>query len=208
MPHNLSKEEVMISGVVSKVNARPMQGAKGPYTLYSFALQGQQGWHSLGFDLHGVSEGQSVSFELRKNARGYDEVDPESIKILEGQVVSNGSAAAVAKAPYSPKKVWNTKSGGKKDEYWDNRELRDIETQKRIELQSCRNSALQFVDILVKTDALKFPAKQADRVGHLEDLLAHYTQMFLDQNSKGLSTEDVPAEEPAEEITTKVGEWS
>ena len=185
----------MISGIVSKVNARDMQGARGPYKLYSFALQGQQGWHSLGFELHGISEGQSISFETRQNARGYAEVDPDSIKILEGQVVAARDAAVVAKAPYTPKKVWGGgKSGGKKDEYWDNREARDIETQKRIELQSCRNSALQFIDILVKTDAMKFgKASQAEKAGILEDMLSHYTKAFLAEN--GGSKVDLVKEE-------------
>lgn len=47
-----------------------------------------------------------------------------------------------------------------------------------IQYQSSRKDALQFVDLLVRTSAVKLPEKQAAKLEALEALVDHYTAQF------------------------------
>lgn len=48
-----------------------------------------------------------------------------------------------------------------------------------IRYQSSRKDALEFVSLIVKAEAVKLPAKQADKLEALEALVDHYTAIYL-----------------------------
>ena len=55
-----------------------------------------------------------------------------------------------------------------------------------IQYQSSRKDALQFVDLLVRTSAVKLPEKQAAKLEAIEALVDHYTAQFTrDINTMG-----------------------
>ena len=70
--------------------------------------------------------------------------------------------------------------GMSKDDYWARKEERDIETQKKIQYQASRNTAIAALDVLLKAEAVKLPAKQADKydaaLALIDELTEHFQQ--------------------------------
>lgn len=176
----------MAKGVVGKINVKD----NGNWKRYSFALKGQDGWYSGGFDPLPFVEGETIEFQMAKNSKGYEEVDRSTIRKLVGeeavaaQPVAQvaGSGGGFRKAGFGGRPFG--KSPEEKD-YWAKREARDIQTQKRIEIQSCRNSAIALVEVLLASgvQAVKLPAKEAAREGVVVEMVKRYTDMFLKENS-------------------------
>lgn len=72
-----------------------------------------------------------------------------------------------------------SQSGGlTKDQYWENKEKNDKLNNRAIRHQACRNSALTFIDLLIKSDSLALPAKKADRMDAMKALLDDITAKF------------------------------
>lgn len=66
----------------------------------------------------------------------------------------------------------NSSSGGmSKEQYWDNKAADDKLKDKRITQMACFNSAIAFVELAVKTEAVKLPSKQADKLDALTALV-------------------------------------
>lgn len=66
-----------------------------------------------------------------------------------------------------------------KDKYWEDKEKRDIITQRAIQLQACRNSAIAAIDSMLKAEVVKLPAKQAEKYDAYLALLAKLTGDFM-----------------------------
>lgn len=185
-------------GVVSKINARAT--ANGG-TSYSFALKGQDGWYGLGFTAPQFKEGSSVQFDIVQRGNYFD---AKNIVPWDG----SGDQPAppvrevVAKPGFSGGK--RPFGGGKSEEekaYWGNRDAKEKDTQKRIEVQAARNAALEFLKLAVSAEAVKLPAKQADKYDALAALLSEVMDGFLADNdgritgskhSNTVATPDVP----------------
>lgn len=61
--------------------------------------------------------------------------------------------------------------------------------QASITYQSARKDALAFVAAILSADAIKLPAKQADKLAAMENLVDHYTAKFFeDTNTLGAVT--------------------
>lgn len=73
--------------------------------------------------------------------------------------------------------------GAGKDTYWADKEKRDIITQKAIQFQASRNSAIAALDVLLKVEAVKLPAKQADKYDAALALLDELTARFQEQTT-------------------------
>jgi hypothetical protein len=65
-----------------------------------------------------------------------------------------------------------------KDDYWKRREERDLETQKRIQLQSARNSAIAAAEVIVNTGAIKLPAQQNKKYDSVLSLIDEITAKY------------------------------
>ena len=165
-----------MKGVVGRIYSKEFQDGN---TAWSFTLRGDRAFYRLGSKKPHFSEGDSIQFDVEmKGANAYAR---NATPWTGGEVSQAQPAAAVAAA--SPRTA---------DDFWRRKEQRDVETQKRIELQSCRNSALELVKLLVSTEALKLPAKQADKVPVVEELVKHYTKYFIDENAGKEAIEVVP----------------
>jgi hypothetical protein len=119
--------------------------------------------------------GDVVEFVATQNDKGYWNG--------KGNVTNHGQPAApvMTSAPAIPtqRAPSNTLS---KDDYWVNREARDLDTQKRIQFQASRNASIAFVDLLLKYDAVQFAAKSTkeNKADAIEGLVNHYTMEFND----------------------------
>lgn len=167
--NNLSKEEIRLSnynGVVSKIFPKSNWGT------YSFGMQGQRGYYNMGKIPPFFSEGQTIEFDGTPGKReGNVDVNANTIKVVTEEQVQ-------PKDYNMPK----TETGARKvqvlqkDDYWQRREERDVETQKRIEIQACRNAAIQ----LVQAVGLE-PGVSA------EDFINGWTDMFIKNNNDRLA---------------------
>jgi hypothetical protein len=174
-----------MKGVVGKIYSKDF----GDAMAWSFTLRGDRTFYRLGNKKPFFSEGDSIQFDVEM--KGQNAYARGASKWEGGEVVSSAPAAAVARSAGGPRNA---------DDYWRAKEVRDIETQKRIELQSCRNSAIALVAELLKVEAVKLPAKQADKVPVIEELVTHYTKFFIDQNAGKEAKEEIPdAAEPIAE---------
>ena len=73
-------------------------------------------------------------------------------------------------------------------------------TQAAIQYQAARKDALVLVGMILEAKAVKLPAKQADLLGAVEDLVDHYTAKFFEDTStlgavtRALEGGEAPAE--------------
>lgn len=173
-----------MQGTISKVSSFDFNGK----TLWSFQLQGIEGYFRTGEKKIAAERGQYVTFDAKPGKNGSYNVDASSIVVKAAEKEASGVQVARS-----------TSSGTlSKDDYWSRKEDRDLSVQKRIERQSTRNSALEFIKILLAQEAVKVPAK--NKVEFLEELLAHYQEQFItDNGDEGVkekrAEEDLPREE-------------
>ncbi len=119
--------------------------------LYSFGLEEKDGpLYGLGRAVPSFKEGDEIEFGFTLNSKGYPTVKPETV--------------IVTKAGANVPKVVKTWSGGKKSAeekgYWEAREAREAETQKRISYQAAKNTALAAVTALSTLGLLKLGTKK------------------------------------------------
>lgn len=189
-----------MKGVVSKVSNKQWQNK----TFWSFQLSGDRTFYSTGTNAP-PGEGVYIEFDDVVNGKGYHDA-------------KNVTIAAPASAPTGVGNVARATSNSSlsKDDYWTRKEERDLNVQKRIEIQSCRNSAIALIDVLVKNEAfLKLPA-QAKREAFLFELVNKYTADFVRLNdgtpaeTLGVSQERGGDVEKAgtDELVEDTAEWN
>lgn len=145
--------------------------------LYSFKGSDNV-WYNTG-TRQPPAKGSFVEFDAEPNAAGY--LQAKNIVILpspEANVVSPKNFA---------KSVTKGAAQVSKDEYWSNRESRDIENQKVISLQSCRNSAIALVAAFLQNQVVPAP-KKADYEEFVRLMVDKYTKLFYEQNSAFFET--------------------
>ncbi len=166
-------------------------------TFYTFV--GQDGNKYGTKSKHPPPVGSYIQFDYTISPKGYFEVDNWAFLPAEG-ATSNVAKAAVAGA-----------KAVSKDDYWANREERDIQWQERqavtqatIELQSCRNTAVEFVKLLLEREAVPVPKTKADQEEYIVAMLNRYTNLFLEENNKKKETNNAQA--PAAETKNEKSE--
>lgn len=164
----------MFKGVVTQTSSFPFQSK----VLYSFQLQGVRAFFRTGEKEPGLIKGDYVEFDAKgPDAKGNYNVDVSTLS------KKAGDSAQAASGPTGFRKAFTSQPNRDfptKDER--------AETQARIEIQSVRNSALQFIEILLSQDAIKFGPK-VDKVEVLESLLEHYMTEFLERNKGKTGTQ-------------------
>ena len=177
----------MVTGIVSKVLTKAWNGK----TFYSLALVNDK-IYGFGMKNPKANPGDTVAFESTVNAKGYPEGDFNTLKVTKGEpaVVSGGSVGA-------------SRAMGK-DDYWTRKEARDVENDKLRTIGAGRNTAIAWIDLLLKNEVIKLPAKAADREKALNAILADYTLKFAGKDEPAPATEP---EEAQEEPATQE-EWS
>lgn len=86
-----------------------------------------------------------------------------------------------------PQQQQRSQGGGggglSKDDYWSRKEERDLVVQQNIQFQASRNAAIAALDSMLKVEAVKLPAKQADKYDAYLELLDTLTERFNGQTS-------------------------
>ena len=154
---------MMVKGLVYKVFSR--QAGRG--TAYSIKLDGDAEYYGTGFKSPGNIEGKYVTFEAGKNAKGYWEVDLSSLRVMETD------------AKVAAKEVGDVLT---KDTYWNRKEERDVLNDKLRNVGASTNTAIAFVELLLKAEAIQIPTKKPDREKAIAELVSYYAAKFRGEN--------------------------
>ena len=159
-------------GIIQRVFANNVRGK----TLHSFTLKGTDGFFNTSSTAIGFKEGDSVVFTAVAGKRpGSFEVDVASVN------AGNTEETTVSNQYIPPQRPTGARrSGGMmtKDQYWERKEERDVENQRIIALQSCRNSAIALLHA-GGLGTFKTP----------EEFIEVWTDRFLDDNATRYATE-------------------
>lgn len=159
-----------VSGVIQAIETRSVAGGK---TAYSIRVAGES--YGAGLYAPKAKEGDYVTFGLDES-RGYKNVERGTLKV--GKKPAGEPAASTYVAPVK---------GG-----FDAR-------QDAISRQAASNTAIAFLELAVKAEALALP--KTKRQEALETYLHKYEQMFYERNT-GVAWKDISpnkAEESEEE---------
>jgi len=157
-----------MQGYVQKISSKNGMGKNGPWVLYSVQVDGN--WYGAGFNPPPCREGDLIEYDTIQKGQ-YTNI--ENIRL--GTASAPAPVATPVAAAQAPPK--NT-------------------TQLSIHLQSSRNAAINCLDVLLKSEAVKLPAKQADKYDAAMALLDEITARFFvqleqDIEAGGISTEEV-----------------
>jgi hypothetical protein len=170
--------------------------------MFSFQINGSTDYFGTG-KMPPPEVGTMVTFDESMKPNGFKEA--KNIQIQNSQPVQSGVKIAAS--------VTDIPVGVSRDDYWRIKDERDVAKQAVIELQSCRNSAIELVKLMITptgdgTAGLKLPA-QAKREEFLVALVTKYTYEFLAANhNKEENKNDEARDESAAEGATTDGEWN
>lgn len=155
----------MVTGMVSRINSKPYNGKM----LYSVKLSSDDRWFGLGAGPLNFKEGDTIEFDSKTNAKGYHDALRNTLKVLTqgAEVVSNKASVSQTQS-----------SGVSKEGYWDRKEARDARQDELREIGATRNTALEFIKVLLSSESISLPTKKAEREGFLQDLLDDYINRF------------------------------
>ena len=134
---------------------------------YAILMDGT--WYGNGYHNPNVQEGATVKFQVEMNGK--------YANIMEGSIQSKpGSAPAPAPAPQ--KKAWggNKGSAAQRDQYWVDKAVIDIVTQKRISYQAATNTAIALISAAMSQDCLPIP-----KGGKVADKFEAFKQMVMEE---------------------------
>lgn len=157
----------MPTGVISKINSREWNDV----VLWSLQLVGDKTWYRSGETnpaTRGAVEGANVSFDLTPKG---------NVSLPSLKVVSAGTAPTRAPTPQA--------SSGSKDQYWNDKEARDIAKEKRYQnvdvprMTFCgaQDTAVRVVEMALAQGALKLGTKDSAK---LDILLESIQKVALD----------------------------
>ena len=173
---NKGKHLMKVQGFVEKLSTKQGQGRNGPWTMFSINVNGE--WYSCGFKAPNCQEGQYVEFDVVQKGQYKNAENVTPTQQASAPAGNGGTGAAPASMPVNKKDI-------------------------SIHFQSCRKDAIQTLGVLLGNDAVKLPAKQADKydaaLALIDELTARYYLRLDDVIAAGgLSEEDlVPAPEGA-----------
>lgn len=122
-------------GVVTAVSSKVLDSG----TYYSFCIDDV--WYRTGRDPVPFEKGYTVKFEFDDGKYG-KQVDLDTLKSKEGKAPAKSNGAA---------------GGLSKNQYWDNKEARDIEKDKSIRMAGALNTAIAMVNGALAVECLTLP---------------------------------------------------
>jgi plastocyanin len=174
---------MQVEGIVKNIVTRPW----GNKIMYSIGLVNEQGLFGFGPNNPHVNPGDKVYFTSEKNDKGYESAKVASLKIEKATPDTVQTAVKATGAA-------NAQTG-----YWDRKEARDLHNDSQRELGATRNTAIEWIKLLVSQEALKLPAGPK-RESFLNTLLADYMNLFMGKTTLG------PTEAPTKAKAVKVTE--
>lgn len=178
------------SGVVAYIGNKNIKGQD----LHSFTLKGVDGFFNCNTTNPNVNKGDFISFDAEQDDKGNYSVNVSSI--------SRSSSSNVGRSNRTPVTT-------SKDQYWEDREKRDINTQKIIQLQASRNAAIALASAVLQAGAVPGygKAKESEKSEVIMAYVDYLTEHFQDQVAqfKDSNTENVEVKQPP---TAEVsGKW-
>lgn len=149
-----------VSGFVAKIITTPWQDK----TLYGFTLDGDERLFATGLDKPSFNPGVKVAFDTNK-VKGRWQVKAKDVKVFASEA-----------RPAFPGKAANGKQQ-QDPEYWDKKD-------RVIERQSCRNSAIELVGILIANQAVKLPASADKKYDAVIALVDSLVERFTEDNER------------------------
>lgn len=168
-------------GRVTDVFVRPWEGRNGPINLHSFKIEGDNKFFRSG-EAKLVEVNQLVEFEYDSKGN----VNPDSVAVT-------GVATTPPPAQQQEQKqAWAGKGGSgggfkakqaAKDQYWEDKEKRQIEiVEPRITWSSAQSDAVAVVNAALQHDLLAFGnANKSAKLGLLLDYVDQVTARFAAQ---------------------------
>lgn len=153
------------NGQVKRVISRKA----GTGTAYTVQLSDNQ-YYGAGFKPPGCNEGDNIEFEYFVNKAGFNQIADGTIKVAEAQAPQQQAPQQGQPAPAG--------GGQSKAGYWDEKEKRDLKTQKTIQYQASRNAALELTKMALEHDCLSLGQKKADKADVLMAFVDEITDRF------------------------------
>jgi hypothetical protein len=130
---------MQLSGTVQRIFNNTVRGK----SLYSFTLRGKDGFINLGGNAPTFKEGDQVAFDADPAQK------PGNFTNVKNVVVGADTPVTNYSPPFQQRSNGAVRSAASmtKEQYWERKEERDIETQKRIQLQAARNTAIAYLTL-------------------------------------------------------------
>lgn len=158
---------MQVQDTVKRVIARKTPKA----TAYTVQLE-KEGYVGVGFAAPPCTEGDTVSLQYELNDRGYKQMIKGSM-----QVLASGAAPAQPQAQAAPAGA-GPGAGPSKQDYWGEKEKRDLQTQRAIQYQASRNAAIDVAKMALENDCLSLGAKKSDKLDILLGFIDEITDRF------------------------------
>lgn len=172
----MAAEQEVYTGIVQRVHNKGNRWS---------LLMDDDNWYGNGFkEPVGVLEGSTVRFSFEMNGKYHN--------ILDGTLQhKKGEVAPVE----TKKKAYGGKTDyAKKEKYWADKELRDIDNQKRISYQAATNTALATVTAAANLEIIKLSGKKADQFDAFVAMVAEEAEnLFRIYNDVPANFEDIMA---------------
>lgn len=143
-----------MQGHVNKISTKQGVGKNGPWTMYNLEIDGT--WYGCGFNNPNVPEGSFVEFDVVQKGQY---TNANNVRLAQG--MSAPQTPQAASTPAAPAQAPRVNS-------------RDVS----IQYQSSRKDAIQTLGVLLESEAIKLPAKQADKydaaMALIEEITAQY----------------------------------
>lgn len=183
-------------GVVGKITSREFNGKKA----YSFVLKNESTWYSAGWNAPTFKEGDSIQFDIVQ--RG-SYLDAKNITPWTDGVADQGAdvRSIVKSVPSSfYKKPFAAGKSAEEKEYWANKDLKQEETQRRIEIQAARNAAIETTKLLLEHGLISVPekVKKTEGKSYLDALINELVDEYINNTSTRLGGAAAP---PAIEVS-------
>lgn len=183
----------------NEIAAGTVKYVNGPndYGFYSVKIDGHDKSFGMGKKAPSCKVGDVVELNYKLNTKGYPEADFKSLRVVSAQQAAFNASpkqlvdAAVKYAANPASKEMS------KDDYWRRREERDVMTQNEIRLQASRNSAVAFMDFLVKNGLMEIPTPTAKN-----RTKADSAKLFLDKLTDQFYKDTVAVNEKAQDTKT------
>lgn len=177
-----------VSGTVQRVNKNGR--------FYSICVDDE--WFGTGSTRPDADEGSMVEFEAERNGK-YWNADMSTFSVLDAP--KKAKKFENKKASYSSSGRSESFSGKEdyaaKQDYWKNKEERDIKNDLLRNVGAGRNTAIAFVELLMKADAIKLPATQNKKADALFEAVEYYRVKF--ENAGNEETSPDPSTSVEEE---------
>lgn len=178
-----------MTGVVGRINAKPWFDQKQgtDIILYSFTLQGVDGWFRTGTNRPPVAEGSPVRFVVdTRNGQ----VVQGSIEQVEGSEVTHAPRTdgnSNRNSNRFPTRSRGAAPNNAKDTYWQDKDkyYKEVEVP-RITLSACQSRAIEIVKMALANDAISLGNTKNKRLDNLLGVVDEVTNRLIKQiNSIG-----------------------